>query len=298
MSLSYSLGAIRMLLGEPNPQVRSTFRSGLFGAGLRGIEDSSSGLRTLEMVSDKNFDLIVLDADMEDTDIIGMIRSLREKRMGPDPFTNIILIADPPVADRARRLVSAGADAVLIRPISVQLLQTRINQLIESRRPFVVTQDYIGPERRTEQRPGAMPIPTIPVPSSLKSRAFGKTDDNLHMRAVTETWDIIKRERITRLIYQIGWLANRILPLGSKDDAREVRSQFIRQLGLVVNSLDEWISDTHNAEFYSAYRQIKEKVKALPQAEGAPLLDLINSICADAAKLDELWKSGTKAGPS
>ncbi len=290
MTQRYSLGAIRMLLGEPNPQVRSTFRSGLFGVGLRGIEDSSSGLRTLEIISDKNFDLIVLDADMEDSDIIGMIRSLREKRIGPDPFTNIVLIADPPVADRARRLVSAGADAVLIRPISVQLLQTRINQLIEIRRPFVVTQDYIGPERRTEQRPGAMPIPAIPVPSSLRSRAFGKTDDNLHMQAVSETWDIVKRERITRLVYQIGWLANRILPLGSKDDAREARSQFIRQLGLVINSLDEWISDTNNAEFYSAYRQLKQKVKALTQAEGPVQIEMINSICADAAKIDELWK--------
>ncbi len=296
--LSFSLGAIRMLMGEPNPQVRSTYRSGLFGAGLRGIEDSSSALRTLEMIADKNFDLIVLDADMEDSDIIDMMKSLREKRIGPDPFTNIILIADPPVADRARRLVSAGADAVLVRPISVQLLQTRINQLIESRRPFVVTQDYIGPERRTDQRPGAMPIPVIPVPSSLKSRAFGKTDDNLHMKAVSETWDIVKRERITRLIYQIGWLANRILPLGSKDDAREARSQFIRQLGLVINSLDEWISDTNNAEFYSAYRQLKEKVKALTQAEGAPLLELINSICSDTARIEELWKRGAKAGPS
>jgi CheY-like chemotaxis protein len=298
MSLSYSLGAIRMLIGEPNSQVRSSYRSALFGVGLRRIEDCSSAIRTQEILSEQIFDLIVLDADMEDSDILGIVHSIREKKLGKDPFVNVVLIADPPSSDRARQLVSSGADALLIRPASVHLLHERINQLIESRRPFVVTQDYVGPERGKEIRPGVMPIPRVQVPSSLRNRAFGKTDDDIHLKSVAETWDIIKRQRIERLIYQIGWLANRILPVGREDDVHSVRSKFLQQLGTVTETLVQWLTATKNEELYAACVRLKKNAQSISSHRGSSEeSQLFQALLADAGKIDELWKSDTKAIP-
>jgi CheY-like chemotaxis protein len=290
MSISFSLGAIRMLMGEPNPQVRGSFRSALFSSGLRGIEDCASALRSHELLADRIFDLAVLDADMEDSDVVGIIRLLREKKVGKDPFITVILIADPPMAERARQLVSAGADAILIRPVSVQLLHAKITQLIDSRRPYVVTQDYIGPERRTEARPGTMPIPQIPVPSNLRNRAHGKTDDSIHLKAVAETWEVIKRQRVDRLIYQIGWLSHRILPAGKEDDPGAASPKIIQLLGVASGTLADWIADTKDEELYAACRRLKESSQRVVGLEGTPDLAMIHAFSSEASKIHDLWK--------
>jgi CheY-like chemotaxis protein len=289
MGLRHSLGAIRMLMGEPNPQVRSSFRSALFRSGLRGIEDCSSALRSHELLTEQMFDLIVLDADMEDSDVLGLVRLLRENKLGKDPFTNVILIADPPLSERARSMVRAGADAILIRPVSVQVLEAKIGQLIEARRPFVVTQDYIGPERRTEARPEGMPIPQMPVPSNLRNRACGKTDDSTHLNAVAEAWSLIKRQRIERLIYQIGWLSRHIVPVGMEQDASAARPRVIQQLGLVSGILADWIADTKDENLYATCTQLKKNALSASGMQGVPDLSAILSFGSDSIKLQELW---------
>ncbi len=289
MSLSFSLAAIRMLLGEANPNVRSSLRTSLFRHGLRGIQDSASALRSHELLGEQPFDLVVLDASMEDSDVLGIVRLVREHRLSKDPFVNVILIADPPHPDMARRLVNAGADAVLIRPISVQVLHARINLLIESRRPFVVTQDYIGPERRTEPRQGAMLVPEIQVPSSLKNRAYGRTDDELHMKAVSTSWEIVKKKRAERLIYQIGWLAKRILPEAGKEDVLHPRSQIAMNLVFACDRLTNWANDVENEEFYTVCRKLKERAETVQRAQTPPEQLLIAEMQADAGRLEALW---------
>jgi DNA-binding response OmpR family regulator len=288
--MSYNLDAIRMLMGERNSHVRNLYRSGLFRSGLRGIEDCSTSARALEILVDRIFDLIVLDADMQDPDSTGIIRLLRERKVGKDPFASVILIADPPNSDRARKLINAGADAILIRPISVEILQKKIVQLIETRHPFVVTHEYIGPERRTEPRDGTKLIHSHPVPNNLRNRAMGKIDDNLHFKAVEESWIIIKKERIARIIYQISWLANHIIPLIEKNDAEAAKARCIQQFCVVIRSIDDWTHDTKNDDFFSVYKQLKEKAQSLAQAQEEAQLELIKSMRSDAAKLDVLWR--------
>ncbi|CAA6606518.1 Putative response regulator receiver domain [Rhodospirillaceae bacterium LM-1] len=288
MSLSFSLTAIRMLLGEPNPNVRSSLRTSLFRHGLRGIQDCGSAMRSHELLGEQLFDLVVLDANMEDSDVLGIVRLVREHKLCKDPFCNVILIADPPNPDMARLLVNAGADAVLIRPISVQALHERINLLIESRRPFVVTQNYIGPERRTEPRQGTTQIPEISVPSSLRNRAFGRTDDELHLKAVSSAWEIVKKQRAERLIFQIGWLAQRILPEEGKEDALHPRSQIAMHIFFVCEKLVNWADNLENEEFYTVCRKIKEKAETVHHAQASPDPQLIAALQADAGRLEEL----------
>jgi DNA-binding response OmpR family regulator len=288
--MSYNLDSIRILMGVRNAHVRNMYRSGLFRSGLRGIEDCSSAVRAFEILGARNFDLIILDADMEDSDVISAIRLLRERKLGKDPFANVILIADPPTSEKACRLITAGADAILIRPISVELLQKKILQLFETRHPFVVTHDYIGPERRTEPRHGSMPISSHLVPSSLKDRAFGKTDENQHFKEVEKTWCTLKKERIACLIYQIGWLINYFFQRLGKHDVGESNKKWIKLFLFAVMSLENWMVDEVNEDFSSIYSQIKEKANSISQTEIHAQLDLLKSVRNDIIKLDILWK--------
>jgi DNA-binding response OmpR family regulator len=286
---TYSLGAIRMLLAEPNPEVRTSLRTSLFRYNLRGIDDCATGIRTCELLSSRIYDIAILDADMEDYDIAAIVRRLRERKVGRDPFLNMILIADPPHTERARHLVNAGADAILVRPISVQTLHSRIGLLIEKRHPFVVTHDYIGPERRTEPRPGTMKISEIPVPNSLSERAYGKTNDDLHFKAVDETWAMVYQQRVHRLIYQLDWLQKRYKPDHGDAMAATMAERITHQLALVAETLASWIGETANPELLAIGGRLKDNAKRLAETVGPADPKWFQAVSDDINFLDGIW---------
>lgn len=290
MNPRYSLGAVRMLLAEPNHQVRSSYRSVLFRYGLRGIDDSHSGQQTHDIITDKHYDLAVLDADMEDCDVLASVRSLREGKIGKDPFTNVILIADPPNSERARQLLNSGADSILVRPLSVETLRARIDLLIEKRRPFVVTHDYIGPEKRTEQRPDAGKIAEVRVPSGLRDRAYGKTQESHHFKAVAETWEIVKQHRIECQVFQLGWVASRVQRQSNTVSDGASMARLVKQLAITANGLADWLTEKTHPELHAACIRLKDGAVNLSQAAATPDPHLIQTITAEAQTLVGLWR--------
>lgn len=296
--LRYGLGAVRMLLAEPNPAVRTSLRTSLFRYNLHGIDDCATAARTRELLGNRIYDIGILDADLEDADVPGIVRHVRERKLGKDPFLSVILIADPPHADRARHLINAGADAVLVRPISIQTLHSRISLLIEQRRPFVVTHDYIGPKRRTELRAESMEIPEIAAPSSLSQRAFGKTDDDLHFKAVEDCWTLIHRNRVHLLIYQLGWLIKRI-PTGSSPEAFQPEPErVLRRLGVVAETLLAWVGETANPEIHAIATRLGEKAQQLAHTKGSLDPTLTQALADDVKALDARWNAKPKASQS
>ena len=67
-------------------------------------------------------------------------------------------------------MVSSGADDLLLRPFSTALLGRRIEGHIERRKGFVITTDYVGPDRR-KGTGRASNIELFEPPNSLKMKA-------------------------------------------------------------------------------------------------------------------------------
>lgn len=72
-----------------------------------------------------------------------------------------------------RRAVSSGVDLILLKPASASQLFSRIDQLVVDRKPFVVSADYVGPDRR--DKPGrAENTQFYQVPNTLKDKIEGR----------------------------------------------------------------------------------------------------------------------------
>ncbi|MBF0355746.1 MAG: response regulator transcription factor [Alphaproteobacteria bacterium] len=288
MSIRPNVGAVRMLLGEPNSNLRHTLRQAFFREGFRGIDDCASAEHVREFLANRLFDIVVLDADMDGSETLNTISLLREKKLGKDPFSNIILISDPPQADRANQLINSGADLVLIRPVSVQLILERINHLIDNRHPFVVTHAYIGPERRTGMRAESMVIPKVDVPNNLKSRAYGVVDDNLYLSTVGVVWGIIERQRVERLIYQVGWLSKHLLCENEKD-AKPTNLKYVAQIETVLKSLKEWMNGTAHERIFDASHALMTKAHDFLNLDAEDSADRVLEIRSDARALEGMW---------
>lgn len=120
-------------------------------------------------------DLLVLDVDLPGGDALGLVRDIRHGRIGRNPFLPVILLTwatDPDVVERA---VSSGIDLILVKPLSAAQLFSRIDGLIADRKPFVVTAEYVGPDRRGH--PKQVQVKLYNVPNTLKDKMEGRQVD-------------------------------------------------------------------------------------------------------------------------
>ena len=99
-----------------------------------------------------------------------MIQQLRQGTAGYNPFIVIIVTAWEKNSALINRVVSSGADDLLLRPFSTGVLGQRIEAHVDRRKGFVITTEYVGPDRRRDSnRPSDIEL--FEPPNSLKMKA-------------------------------------------------------------------------------------------------------------------------------
>jgi hypothetical protein len=106
-------------------------------------------------------------------------------------------------------VINSGADDLLLRPFSTAQLAQRIETHIERRKGFVVTSDYVGPDRRKDSsRPSNVEL--FEPPNSLKMKA----KERLSAERVVRRLDaelraargVLNSEKLRRDAFQISVL--------------------------------------------------------------------------------------------
>jgi len=194
----YDLAEI--LVCDPVASHRAATRSALYSLGCRHIEISGTLSDFLEALEARPPDLALCEAQVGESDLCGAIRDLRHSDRCYNPFALIIVTAWAPSASFTKEILRSGADGLLMRPFSAALLDQRIRTHVVHQKPFIVTDDYIGPERRSAGRSqGAL---SVAPPNSLKTKVEGRTDPdqaarrfNAVLRAARAELALIKQQR-------------------------------------------------------------------------------------------------------
>jgi DNA-binding response OmpR family regulator len=190
--LSYDTAEV--LVYDPVAANRNATRATLYMLGFRHIET----VATLEAFAEYIFktppDLALCEAQGAGAQLCDLIQNLRQGA-GENPFLVVIVTA----WDNSNALVSAvlnsGADDLLLRPFSVAQLGQRVRAHIERRKGFVITTDYVGPDRRKDAN-RASNAELFEPPNSLKMKA----KDKMSGEAIARKLDIelkSAREKLT-----------------------------------------------------------------------------------------------------
>ncbi len=168
----YDLAEI--LVCDPVAPNRAATRSALYSLGCRHVEIVTSLRDFLEALENRPPDLAICEAQVGESDLCSAIRALRQGQ-SYNPFVIIVVTAWTSNVALMRDVSSAGADGLLLRPFSAALLDQRIRAHVLHRKPFIVTDNYIGPERRAE---GARPSNAVSFdpPNSLKTKVEGRAN--------------------------------------------------------------------------------------------------------------------------
>lgn len=229
---------IRLFLCDPRVQVRSSLRMALNDAGLKNGNIWEGGdLDAISVsVADPNGpDIVICDVTENTEEACQVFSAIRHNELGTNPFICIIAVAWSPKQALVSKVVNSGADVLVAAPISPSLILDRIDALVHSRKPFVVTSDYVGPDRRfLDGRESDIDL--IDVPNSLRDKALGQYDAARLKLEIDAARANINDHKIDRQAFQVSFLADQILERFADNDLSEVGKR-LGELKKVTNDL-------------------------------------------------------------
>jgi len=197
------------LIFDPVAANRTATRAALYTLGFRRIETIASLETFADAIRLNPPDLALCEMQGAGGDLCKVIQDLRQGAAGFNPFIVIIVTAWEKSAGLVTRVVNSGADDLLLRPFSTAQLGSRIDTHVERRKSFVVTSDYVGPDRRKDfKRPSNVEL--FDPPNSLKMKAKDRLSPEAaahrleaELRAARER---LNTEKLRRDVFQISIL--------------------------------------------------------------------------------------------
>lgn len=143
----------RILLVENNKMMRRLVRDMLlnFRVKQHNIVEVSTVDDALEHVYTRTFDLVILDFFLGDLDGGDFTHHIRGDARCPNRKVPILLITASPNHEKVLKVLEAGVNEVLAKPIAPSALYYRMFALWSRPRPFVISDDYIGPSRTVQR---------------------------------------------------------------------------------------------------------------------------------------------------
>jgi len=196
-------------IGEPDDQARRELRQILNHAGVKQVSAHANLSNLVTMVGQVTPDLIMVADDL-DPQVFEFIRDIRHNKIGFNPFVVIFTMTAPDHLESVKRAMQAGTDDIIIKPAKEEQLLQRLKRVSMNREPFVVTSDYVGPERRGMNRPTA--IRRINVPNTMLEKISGRDVDAEHIRiAVDGSMTEVLQARLDSHSLRLSFVCNLIL---------------------------------------------------------------------------------------
>jgi DNA-binding response OmpR family regulator len=214
-----------VLVYDPVSANRNATRAALYTIGFRRIETVATIEGFVESVKRRPPDLSLCEVQGSDAELCEMIQNLRQGLFVYNPFIVVIVTAWEQSGSLVSRVLNSGADDLLLRPFSTTTLNSRIRNHVERRKAFVVTTDYVGPDRRKDSsRPSNVEM--FEPPNSLRMKAQDRltTEEATQRldRELKKARDLMTAEKLRRDAFQLCVLWRLMQHKASASDAFKV----------------------------------------------------------------------------
>ena len=308
----FDYDGVRMIIAEHNIELRQIIRTFLSRHGLHKVVSTASVAVLRDAIKDDTVDLVVSSDDLSEGEVLELIHDLRHHRIGNNPFIVVIVLTGDATPDNVRRIIGSGADALLVKPISMGQLLQRIELLTRARKKFVVTTDYVGPDRRDNPRPGTQEIPLIDVPNPVLARVEGGLEMADLQFDIERVAAIVNEQKMQRHAFQVGYLVDRLVPRYRDGGADERVIPLIERLVHVSEDISRRMVSTrfaHAGELCGSMVDLAVRIGKNPLSPDSKDIELMPTLAmairrafeaeeeADVARdISETLKSKTEGG--
>lgn len=144
---SYNLQAVSVLLVEKHTHMRRMIRDVLHEMGISHVAEAATKEEAFAMFAQEPFDLVMTDW-APGLNGIGLLKDIRIAETTTDPFAPVILVTANTEVRHVYAARDAGVNEYLAKPVSAKRIYARIRAIIESKRLFIRSRDFFGPDRR------------------------------------------------------------------------------------------------------------------------------------------------------
>ncbi len=208
---------VRIVLADSNYSDRLLLVDALANSGIRGIKVVETLHQIETYVSKRLTDLVACDIDTGGGDAIDLVRQVRYGSIGRNPFTICLVLSSHPSEEIVKSASDAGADGVLRKPYSRERLVSTLLKIIHRRPKFVVSSDYIGPNRRLRSRETEVADDLIDAPNTLLEKVQGTFNFESTLRKIGIAAIRVNENKIRANIRRLNVLVQRLVTNRSCD---------------------------------------------------------------------------------
>jgi CheY-like chemotaxis protein len=146
--LKLNFRSVTTLIVDRDRYTRSLIAQMLRGFGVGGIEAVDSGEAAKEYIQEHFVDLCIVEASLPDMSGGDLIRWMRREQKEPARFMPILVLTGYTQLKLISQARDAGANLVVKKPVSAQVLFDRVAWIAKTPRSYIETADYVGPDRR------------------------------------------------------------------------------------------------------------------------------------------------------
>jgi DNA-binding response OmpR family regulator len=258
------LNDVRVMLADSRTHIRNTLKTALTHAGFENVEHAARIEHVAEgLEQGLGPDILICDIGLEGGDACASIEAIRHHEMGRNPFLCILGVTWNPVESEVDRAINAGIDLLVAAPMSPSQILNRVESLVRNRLPWIVTADYVGPDRR-KAADRAQKLPLRDVPNTLREKAIGTWDAQAMRSEIAHAINDVTSCQIERQAVDITRVADLIVFQASLPGTTMVRAH-IDRLHALVTDLDRRARQhgfTHISELCEVSVGIVEKTRA------------------------------------
>jgi len=200
---------VDVLLIDTDLNARQGVRTILSNNGFSGVTLGTDLARVRDAVTSRMPDLLLCGTEFPDGKVTDLIRDIRQNRIGNNPFMPIIILLGEPTPQLVSDIMSAGADDVVMKPVSTKALLDRIQLQVHKRKPYIVNEEYLGPARKGDDVSRA-----IDPPNPLHAKATGgQVRFHEIERAIDNALLEVRNRRLENMGPEIAALVGRVVPM-------------------------------------------------------------------------------------
>jgi CheY-like chemotaxis protein len=145
-----NLHAATVLLVDPNSQSLSVLTQAFHGFGAQGTVRAETIAEAKDAARCRTLDLVVCEGAFHDggEDGYDFVQWLRRSQLEPNAYAPVILTSAHVSHRNVARARECGANFIVAKPITPNILLDRILWVARENRPWVECDAYCGPDRR------------------------------------------------------------------------------------------------------------------------------------------------------
>lgn len=149
------LDKAHILVADQDILMVDILRQTLYYMGLTNVTHVRSGREALSILTQKSVDILITEWKMTPMDGLTLIKTIRKSENANLAMLPVVMLTARAELNDVIEARDMGATEFLVKPFTAKTLFEHLEHIIDFPRNFIVSEPYIGPDRRRSKRKAA-----------------------------------------------------------------------------------------------------------------------------------------------